>query len=303
MEGATHTVPRLRGTERMEAVDLLIGSVPGADGFGVGRYLMRRPGHGLTRQTEPADAAMAVLHLRPSVAHDVWRDGRHRRLPTQPGGALTVMDLRHSWLSDLPEPFHTVNFLLPRAALDRIARELGLPAMGEFGVLAGDRPDETLLHLAQALLPAFARREEANRLFVGHVLFAAATHVASRLAGMAPLPPRARGGLALWQERRAKAMLAADLAGNITLVELATACGLSRAHFLRAFRQSTGLTPHRWLLVRRVAVAQEMLAAGALSLAEVAHAAGFADQSHLTRVFSKIVGTSPAAWRREMTSR
>jgi AraC-like DNA-binding protein len=287
----------------MDAVDHLAGDVPGAGDFGVGRYLTRRPGHGLTRQTEASDAAMAVVHLRPSVAHDVWRDGRHRRLATQPAGALTVMDLRHAWISDLPEPFHTVNFLLPRTALDGLAAELGLPAVPEFGLLAGDQPDETLLHLAQALLPAFARPDEANRLFIGHVLLAAATQIAGRLAGMAPPAARPRGGLAPWQERRAKEMIDADLAGNITLGELAAACGLSRAHFLRAFRQSTGLTPHRWLLARRIAAAQDLLAASTHSLADVAHIAGFADQSHFTRVFSKLVGTSPAAWRRQTMSR
>ena len=65
-------------------------------------------------------------------------------------------------------------------------------------------------------------------------------------------PRLVKGGLAPWQERRAKEMLVADLAGATPLAEMATACGLSPGHFARAFRRSTGLAPHAWLLKARV---------------------------------------------------
>ena len=71
-------------------------------------------------------------------------------------------------------------------------------------------------------------------------------------------------------------------------------------YFSRAFRGTMGVAPHNWLLIRRVEVAKEKLLSTQLSLAEVALACGFADQSHLTRVFTGMVGVSPGAWRRAL---
>jgi AraC-like DNA-binding protein len=107
-----------------------------------------------------------------------------------------------------------------------------------------------------------------------------------------------RGGLAPWQAQRAKELMNANLDGKLPLSRLAEECGLSTRHFARAFRQTTGVPPHRWLLGRRVDRAKDLLHDPALSLAEVALACGFADQSHFTRMFTTVVGLSPGLWRR-----
>ena len=118
--------------------------------------------------------------------------------------------------------------------------------------------------------------------------------------GEMPIKPRLRrGGLAPWQERRVKEFLIARLNGDISLHELAREAGLSRSHFARAFKETTGLPPHRWLISQRVEHAQEILINSTLSLVEVAELTGFADQSHFTRVFTSTVGISPGEWRRQ----
>ena len=89
-----------------------------------------------------------------------------------------------------------------------------------------------------------------------------------------------------------------DLDGDISVMVLARACGLSTKHFSRAFRQSTGLPPHQWLLQRRIDKAKQLLRDSRSPLAEVAADCGFADQSHFTRVFTRAVGISPGQWRR-----
>jgi len=106
------------------------------------------------------------------------------------------------------------------------------------------------------------------------------------------------GGLAPWQLRRAKELLSEDLSARVQLSQLAQACRLSVRHFTRAFRHSTGLPPHRWLLSRRVERAKQLLRDSLLSLTDVAVACGFGDQSHFTRMFSASVGLSPGLWRR-----
>jgi transcriptional regulator GlxA family with amidase domain len=82
------------------------------------------------------------------------------------------------------------------------------------------------------------------------------------------------------------------------MADLARACNLSPGHFTRAFKQTTGQPPHRWLMERRIEKAKQLLTDTTLSLAEIAMACGFADQSHFTRVFSRTTHASPGAWRR-----
>jgi transcriptional regulator GlxA family with amidase domain len=101
------------------------------------------------------------------------------------------------------------------------------------------------------------------------------------------------------QERRVTSRLLDDLGGDPSLCELAALCGLSRSYFIRAFKQTTGMPPHRWLLMQRVKRAKDLLRRTNMPIADVAVACGFADQSHLTRVFSKAFRISPGAWQRQ----
>jgi AraC-like DNA-binding protein len=150
-----------------------------------------------------------------------------------------------------------------------------------------------------SLLPAIERPEETNSLFVDCVTTGLLAHLAHSYGEM-PINRRLRrGSLAPWQERRAKELLIAHLDGEISLHELAREVGLSRSHFARAFKETIGLPPHRWLVSERIERAQEMLINSTLSLMEVAELTGFADQSHFTRVFTGTVGISPGEWRRQ----
>ncbi len=286
--------------DRLDGAEQFAAGPPGAPRFTVTRYLMNRPGHGLTVPSRSTDAFMAAVHLRPFPGHDQWRDGRHVRAQPHALGALSLYDLEPSWITDLPDPFHTVNFHLPRVVFDNLTDELRAPRVPMLAVPGGSGSDEVMTHLALALQPALARPAEASPLFIDHILAAVVLHLARRYGDLRPRGTVPRGGLAPWQERRAKELLAGDLGGRVTLAELAGACGLSVSHFLRAFRRSAGLTPHRWLQEQRLATARRLLAGTEQALAEIASAAGFADQSHFTRVFSKSVGVSPGAWRRRL---
>src|SRR5258707_10659185 len=115
--------------------------------------------------------------------------------------------------------------------------------------------------------------------------------------GGGTLPKLKKGGLAPWQVRRVKEVLEARLDGKIGLEDLALECGLSRCHFARAFKKSTGKPPHRWLMEQRLGRARELLLKSKLSLAEIADACGFADQSHFTRCFFAATGAVPSEWR------
>jgi AraC-like DNA-binding protein len=111
--------------------------------------------------------------------------------------------------------------------------------------------------------------------------------------------PKPNSGLAPWQLRRAKEMLQADISENLSLQRVANACKLSVSHFARGFKASTGVPPHQWLMSTRVERARDLLRLSETALVDVAGICGFADQSHFSRVFARMMGASPGAWRRE----
>ncbi len=111
---------------------------------------------------------------------------------------------------------------------------------------------------------------------------------------------RGTGALAPWQAQRAKAMLAARMADAVSIVDVARECRLSRSHFCKAFKQTTGQSPYAWLTQYRISTAQSLLRSTQQPLADIALACGFGDQSHLTRMFSRVVGTPPGSWRRSL---
>jgi transcriptional regulator GlxA family with amidase domain len=108
-----------------------------------------------------------------------------------------------------------------------------------------------------------------------------------------------RGALAPWQLRVAKQMLTTNLGGQISVAKVAAECQLSASHFARAFKCSTGMSPYRWLVHRRIEKAADLLRHSQLSVAEIAQICGFFDQSHLTRVFAAAQGKAPARWRQD----
>jgi AraC-like DNA-binding protein len=109
----------------------------------------------------------------------------------------------------------------------------------------------------------------------------------------------ARGGMAFGRLRRIREHIERELAHKISLGELANIAGLSPGHFSRAFKQSVGMPPHRYVLRRRIATAADAIRNTDRSLAEVALSVGFSDQSHFTRVFARELGETPSAFRRK----
>ena len=192
----------------------------------------------------------------------------------------------------------TVRLYLPRLTIQDFVRE----QYGSSEVCL--RPsqhvmrDPILYHFGACLSALLERPEENNSLLVDYIALSLQDHLYQTYSATPAWTPKARGGLAPWQESRAKEAMDAGLDKEITIARLASDCGLSTSQFARAFRQSTGCPPHRWLLQRRIKRAQDLLLTSDKTLAEIASACGFSNQSHLTRAFGQTVGTSPGLWRR-----
>jgi AraC family transcriptional regulator len=105
--------------------------------------------------------------------------------------------------------------------------------------------------------------------------------------------------LTAWQRRRVLDFIEANLAAPIRNKALADLVEYSEFHFNVAFRNSLGASPHEFLVRRRIDRAQQLMLSTVMPLCDIASECGLADQAHLSRLFRRIVGESPAAWRRE----
>jgi len=104
--------------------------------------------------------------------------------------------------------------------------------------------------------------------------------------------------LTAWQRRRVLEHMEANLAQPLRNRELGALVGYSEFHFAVAFRNALGAPPHEYLIRQRIERAQQLMLSSDLPLCQIAAECGLADQSHLSRLFRRLVGETPAAWRR-----
>ncbi|MCL2659120.1 MAG: AraC family transcriptional regulator [Acidobacteriaceae bacterium] len=253
---------------------------------------------GLTDLLPVEDTYIVGISTTGVSDHEVLGKGNS---PTKGGFAadsMRIYDLADELRIDVVEPYEIVDFLVPRAALNDFAFGVGYRRVGNlscpFGIV-----DPVMVHLTRALLPYFDRPQEANALLIDSVQIAVTARLLECYGSNYVSFNERRVRASLAQVLRAQEMLAGHLEGKLLIADIARECGLSWQHLIKLFRQETGLTPHQWLLQRRVDQAMDMLKTTNLSIAEIALRCGFADQRHLNRVFYALTGTSPALWREQ----
>jgi AraC family transcriptional regulator len=140
-----------------------------------------------------------------------------------------------------------------------------------------------------------------GRLFLDSVEQALAAALVHVYTGRDLLVRPFRGGLGPARLRTIKELVHAKMEDELTLEEMAQSVALTVAHFSRMFRKSTGETPHRFVLRRRVERAKEMLRAPEARVLDVALACGFKTQQHFARVFRHVCGVSPKEYSQELS--
>ncbi|WP_298883553.1 AraC family transcriptional regulator [uncultured Bradyrhizobium sp.] len=257
------------------------------------------PVPGLSGSFAAEDAYLVSLKLRDYPECEIWEQGRHLKKTDVHAGTTYLYDLKADPRYVIDKPLHSLHFYVPRSALDGLIDQSGARRIGALDCSPVGHDDEVVRHIGASLREGLRRPDEANQLFIDHMMLALTAHVAQTYGGFRHKAETSRGALAPWQLARACDKLEADLAGKLPLKAIAAELGISVSHFSRAFRASTGLPPHRWLLHHRVSTAKRLMSVCGLPLSEIAMSAGFANQSHFTRVFSALTGTSPGAWRRD----
>jgi AraC family transcriptional regulator len=213
-------------------------------------------------------------------------------------GDSTMLDYNEALITTLHSPLDTVRLYVPRLTLQDFVREEYGSSEVHLKPPQRVMRDPILYHLGACLSALLEHPEENNSLLVDHIALSLQNHLYQTYSATPASSRRARGGLAPWQESRAKDAMDANLDKEINIARLAYECGLSTSQFARAFKQSTGCPPHRWLLEQRIRRAQDLLLTSDRTLMEIARVCGFYDQPHLTRAFHQTVGISPGLWRR-----
>jgi AraC family transcriptional regulator len=253
--------------------------------------------NGLTAPIPREDALLVTLQLKFCPAHDLWIDGKPTKTAPLRAGAVSIYDLRASPIVNSVSTFHNLHFYFPRAALDAINDAEGAPRCRDIAHNPGEGFEDPIIQgLGRALVPAFERPDEANRLFVDNVMTATAAYVA-RLLGSGESAPAPVHALSTLQLDRVREMIRANPSGELRVANLASECAMSVSAFRAAFYRTAGVAPHEWLLQCRVQLAMGYLRRPEIPLEQVATLCGFASGGHLVRVFHRLTGTHPDQWR------
>lgn len=216
-----------------------------------------------------------------------------------PGGlVLFNPDEAHDGQRGAPEGFGYSILYLPKAAIEVcLGKDSGLRLPLYFrSPLVRDPTLAEIFKNATAALLQPSETLHAEVLLDGLVSCALSRHGE---AGMREIPTMSSASV---RAEKARDYLHANFHENVTIQALVDVSGLSRAHLVRAFVKHFGVPPHLYLNAVRIQRAKATLLAGT-PLGEVAHACGFADQSHLTRRFKGAVGIPPGNWLRQVVGK
>lgn len=183
------------------------------------------------------------------------------------------------------------------AAMEAVLPEPAARRAVELLPIRAGAADRVLSHLLGAIRHEADGGYPNGRIFIESLCHTTALYLATRYGVWPAKTPRRQSGLARDVLRRVLEYIDACLADDLSVATLASVACLSPYHFGKMFQRTTGLTVHRYVTQRRLARARELLTCSEMRLSEIAVAAGFYDQSQMTYVFRRHMGTTPRAYR------
>src|SRR6266404_6176741 len=153
--------------------------------------------------------------------------------------------------------------------------------------------DPTLHHIAMALRAGVQTGAALDRMYGEGLSTALAAHLLREYGAAVLGPKRQYGGLTRAKLVRVVEYVQDQLNADLTVSRIAQAVSMGPYYFSRLFKESTGQSPHQYVVEARVRKAKELLTTGKFTIREAAHHVGFVDQSHLTRHFKRVFGLPP----------
>jgi len=225
-------------------------------------------------------------------------DGQAHAIDGGPG-TISIIPDGVPFALDLHSSVATTHFYIRRVVIDHVVREIYGPDMARVHLkFCAAVYDPVLEQICAGIRQALNDPGSSAVLYVEHMLHAAAAHLVRRYSSLPGLSPEAESSLSERQLVRTREIIEERLAERITLADIAAEFGLGADHFGRLFKRASGATLYQYVIRCRVNRARQLLAETDTPIIEIAHDCGFADQVHLTRAFRRLVGTTPAAYRK-----
>ncbi len=281
----------------------LLRAVPNAWGPKVeaesGEVTQTRTGPNEISFTAPANLALVMLSPQPN--REVSLDSDRKTVALAPIGAIEIVpagaELFARWAVDK----ENVLVAIDERRLSRLAGmefgndsfELQPPKVGLI--------DRKALVLANLMREEFQRGPEMNELCFDGLITLFATHLLRSYSSLREAPDTMLGGgLSPRAWRSVSDYIQDNLSERLSVARLADVANLSPSHFLRAFRRTTGQTPHQYLVAQRLTFVERLVRTTDTPLDMVARSAGFSSNSHMTATLKRLRGLTPTDLRREV---
>jgi AraC family transcriptional regulator len=246
----------------------------------------------------PEDAYSLHLNRRCSTSILLRGPLGGRQRHDIPFRGATLFDLSDLPMVEVEGRYDMLRVYLPLQRMISVAESMARRSDVKLRLPKPGFDDYIITNLLNIVGFVFDNPEHSSQLLVDELSILLMSHLIHNYSDVSPAE-RSRGGLAPWQERIAKEILATRICNPPTADELGQACGVSARHFIRAFRQSTGRTPHQWLMQERALNAKNLLEHSDGTLAEISAMCGYANLSHFCRAFLTCFGQSPSRARRQ----
>lgn len=253
----------------------------------------RQPNHETPEHTLKQHTIGLLTQRRPVVLERVL-NGRFQSLRCSLGDFF-LAPANTTYRSICNEETEFIALSLEPALFTRVAQEsvdAHIEIVPQFSI-----SDPLIQQIGLSLKAELETEGLGNRLYVESLATLLSVHLLRHYCAFGQKIPTYSGGLSQHKLRWAIEYINENLEKDLKLSEIAAIVGMSQYHFVRMFKQSTGLPPHRYLVERRLEKAKRLLAETDLPIAEIVYCVGFANQSSFTKVFRKHTLITPKAYR------
>ena len=255
----------------------------------------RQPAYSIPEHSHPQHTL--IVSMGNSLLAQWYIDGQFRDLQYNKGDVFIVpagVPHRAYWKQPSEglllalEPESLVN-----AAIDSLSDRIEL--IPQFATT-----DLRLFQIAQWLLIELQQQQMGSSLYIESLTTMLRVHLLRNYSAVKPQIPDYKGGLAKHKLQMAIAFIDENLDRDLKLAEIATLVAMSPYHFARMFKQSTGFSPHQYLIKQRLSQAKELLRRSDMAIADIGYMVGYQNPSHFTSVFRKHTKVTPKAYRNSL---
>lgn len=263
--------------------------------FAVTRLKWGEDGIARTLPLAKEQALIVILQLEPLMKHKLWLGERPQTVEAWGRDTISMVDLEHIPTASMDSASDVLQFYLPRSSLVVAANQNEHYPIRDLAIRDGTF-DPIISQLGRLMLPVLQNPAVADRLFLTGLMTSLYEHLRQTYNTDTSDKSARRYSIDDGLLAKVKEMIASDLTGTMSLADIASECRLPVGYLASAFLLSTGVSPHRWLMIQRVQKAKDLLFSSNLSEEDIALACGFVNRRHLDRAFATIVGVPFSVW-------